>query len=130
MDDLHEVDDANVVMELEEAADTFAMEEESDTKLEPMSEVMISELRKLYEHRESKFRHGVGSTHVKQFALVQKMDPKRLMDDLEDEKDCHAHEWVHCETCLSIPWKIIKKHVKGPSKEVDHIAQCVVNDTC
>ena len=88
MDELHEVDDANVVMELEEAADAFAMEEESDTEEpEPMSEVMMRKLRKLHEPRESKFRHGVGCMHVQQFALLLKIDPKKLMCNPSDEKD-------------------------------------------
>ena len=45
MDDLHEVEDANVVMELEEAADAFEMEEESDNEPEPMNEVTTCKLR-------------------------------------------------------------------------------------
>ena len=70
MDDLHEVDNANAVMELEEASDAFAMEDESETDPEPMSEVIMNKLRKLHEPRKSKFRHGMGSIHVKQFTLL------------------------------------------------------------
>ena len=114
MDDLHEVDNTNVVMELEEAAETFVIEDESETEPEPMNEVDMSELRKLHEPREPKFRHDVGSTHMKQFTLLQKMDPKRLVDDPEDDVECYAHECIHCKTCLSTPWESNQKSCKRP----------------
>ena len=48
MDELHEEDDDNVVMELEDAPYAFAMEEvDSDNEPEPMDEIIINKLRKL-----------------------------------------------------------------------------------
>ena len=86
MDELLEEDDTNVVMELEEAPDTFAMEEvDSYNEPDPMDEITMNKLRKLHEPRESRVRHGVVSTRMKQFALLAKMDPKRLMDNPSNE---------------------------------------------
>ena len=106
MDELHQEDDANVVMELEDAPDAFAMEEvDSDNEPEPMDEITMNKLRKLHEPRESRVRHGVVSVCMKQFALLAKMDPKRLMDDPSNELKYYAHECNHCKTCTNVPWK-------------------------
>ena len=88
MDELHEEDDANVVMELEKAPDNFVMEEvDSDNEPEPMNEITMNELRKLHEPRESRVRHSVVSAHVKQFSSLSKMDIERLVGDPSNEKD-------------------------------------------
>ena len=84
MDDHHEVDNTNAVIELEEAVDTFVMEDVSKTDPVPMSEVIMKKLRKLHEPRDPNSRHDDVSICMHQFTLLQKMDVKRLMDEPED----------------------------------------------
>ena len=115
MDEVADEDDENVGMALEEAPDAFTMEEvESDNDPEPMDEMTMDKLRKLHEPRESRNRIGVASACMQQFALLSKIDPKRLKENPSNDFDCCAHECVHCNTCINIPWKSNKKACEHP----------------
>ena len=110
MEEVADEDDNNVVMALEETTDAFAMEEvESDNEPEPMDEMTMDKLRKLHEPREPRTRIGIASTCMQQFALLSKMDPKRLVGNPSNEKDCYAHDCNYFKTCIAIPRKTNQK---------------------
>ena len=62
MDDHHEVDSTNAVLELEVAADVFVVEDMSVIDPVPMDETTMKRLRKLHEPRDPKSRYGFSST--------------------------------------------------------------------
>ena len=57
MDDHHEVDSANAVLEL----DVFVAEDVSAIDPIPMNEIAMKRLHKLHEPRDTKSRHGFSS---------------------------------------------------------------------
>ena len=62
MDDHHEVDSTNAVLELEVEADVFVAEDESVIDPVPMDVITMKRLRKLHEPRDPKSRYGFSST--------------------------------------------------------------------
>ena len=124
MDLLHEEDDDNIVMDLEGAADAFETEQiYMDEEPETMDEETMNKLRKIHATRPSRVRHRIMSMHMQQFTLLDRMGPKRLIDNPSNENDCYTHECNHCKTCMSIPRKR-----QGAVFKIPHIMLHVLND--
>ena len=61
MDDHHEVNSTNAMLELEVVIDAIVAEDVSVIDPVPMDEITMKRLRKLHEPRDPKSRHGVSS---------------------------------------------------------------------